>query len=192
MRKLILASASPRRREILEKMQIPFVVSVSDYEEDMSLPLKPRDLVRRFALGKAEAVAIKYKDAVIIGADTVIEWKGKVIGKPYTAERAREILKQLSNKKHIVHTGYCVIDTLSGKRRVGSVETKVTFRKLSSAEINAYVVTKEPLLAAGAYMVQGRAASFVTRIEGDYFNIVGFPIATIVPILEKCGIFYYK
>jgi septum formation protein len=185
MRKLILASASPRRRELLEKLGLPFVVEVSDFEENMSLKLRPKDLVTQFAVGKAEAVGIKHSDAVVIGVDTVVEFQGKVIGKPYTGDKAKKILKQLSGKTHRVYSGYCVIDSKTGKRFVRAISTKVTFRKLSSAEIDRYVATKEPLLVAGAYMIQGGAASFVTKVEGDYLNIVGFSLAYIVEVLKE-------
>ena len=188
MRKLILASASPRRRELLEKLGLPFVVEVSDYEEDMSLKLRPKDLVTQFAIGKAEAVAIKHRDAVVIGVDTVVEFQGKVVGKPYTPEKARKILRQLSGETHKVYSGYCVIDSKTGKRFVRAIATKVTFRKLSTAEIDRYVATKEPLLVAGAYMIQGGAASYGTKVEGDYLNIVGFSLAHIVEVLKRLSL----
>ena len=188
MKKIILASASPRRRELLKKLGLPFIIEVSDYEEDMTLKLKPRDLVKRFAVGKAEAVAIRQKNALVIGADTVVEYRGKLIGKPYTAAKAKETLLLLSNKEHLVHSGYCVIDSKSGKRYVQTLITKVRFRKLSKKEIDMYVATKEPLHAAGAYMIQGGAASFVSHIEGDFYNVIGLSLSKLVGMLAKFGI----
>ena len=188
MRKIILASVSPWRKEILEKSRIPFTVEPSDYVEDLALNLSPRELVETLATGKADAVAIKHADAIVIGADTIADVDGEVIGKPYTAEKAIEILARLSGRVHDVHTGYCIIDSKSGERRSGVVTTKVTFRALSEEEIRSYVATGEPLNAGGAYTIQGAAASFVSRIEGDFYSVVGLPLATIMEELAKFGV----
>lgn len=190
MRKVILASASRWRREILEKSRIPFTVEPSDFEENMSLDLSPRDLAQTLAIGKAEAVAINHTDAIVIGADTLVEFEGAVIGKPYTAENAIEILKRLSGNTHTIYTGYCIVDAKSGERREGVVETRVTFRDLSDSEIMNYVATGEPLNAAGAYTIQGFAAGFASQIDGDFYNVVGLPLSTILEELAKFGISY--
>jgi septum formation protein len=185
MRKVILASASPWRRTLLERTGIPFTIAVSDYEEDHTLKLTPLELVQHLAAGKAETVALLHADAIVIGADTLVEFKGKPIGKAKDARDARRILGLLSNKTHPIHTGFCIIDTRSGKRRVGVETTLVTFRKLSKREIDAYVATGEPLNVAGAYAIQGGASSFASRIEGDFYNIVGLPLARIVEELKR-------
>lgn len=188
MRKIILASASVWRRQILEKTDIPFTVEVSDYEEDLNMQVAPRDLPIILATGKADTVASRHHDAIIIGVDTIAVLDGAVIGKPYTPEKAFEILRALSGKIHTVFTGYCIIDTKSGERVADVVETKVTFRALSDAEIHAYIETGEPLLAGGSYTIQGRAASFVSRIEGDFYSVVGLPLSKIIEELAKFGI----
>ena len=185
MRKIILASSSKWRRQILEKSRIPFIVEPGDYEEDMGMQLSPRELAETLATGKAESVAIKHTDAVVIGADTLVEFEGGVIGKPHTPEKATQTLERLSGKTHSIYTGYCIIDTKTGGRRSGAVETRVTFRNLPSQEIADYVATGEPLNAAGAYTIQDSAAGFVSHIEGDFYNVVGLPLATILEELYR-------
>jgi len=189
MRKIILASASVWRKEILEKTGVPFIVEVSAYEEDLHMQVAPRDLPAILATGKAETVATRRPNAVIIGVDTIAVLDGQVIGKPYTPEKAREVLHAFSGRTHSVFTGYCIMDTNSGEKVSGVVETLVTFRALSGAEIEAYIETGEPLNAGGSYTIQGRAASFVSRIEGDFYSVVGLPLATIVEELAKFGIY---
>ena len=190
MRKIILASASTWRRDILEKAHIPFVVEASDYEEDLTLDLSPQELVETLATGKAEAVAVKHSDAIVIGADTIADLNGEVIGKPYTPERAAQVLERLSGRTHEVHTGYCIIDVKTGRIKSGVVTTKVTFRSLSTAEIQAYIATGEPLSSGGSYTIQGGAASFASRIEGDFYSVVGLPLSTIIQELEGFGVIF--
>ncbi len=186
-RKIILASASLWRREILAKARIPFVVEASTFEEDLSLQLPTEKLVQKLAEGKAATVALRHGNAIVIGADTLAEYRGKVLGKPRNAAHARDILKNLSNKTHRVYTGYCIIDTKTGKRRIGACLTRVTFRRLPQEEIDAYVATGESLNAAGAYTIQNGAAGFVKHIEGDFYNVVGLPLATILDELRRFG-----
>lgn len=185
MRNVILASSSPRRREILEMSGLTFTVEPGDYEENMSLQLPPRELAETLASGKAKSVAIKHSDAVVIGADTFVVIDSQILGKPYTEERAKEMLRTLSDTWHEVITGYCIIDTKSGSEIVGTDITRVKFKPLSDREINEYVSTGEPLERAGAYAIQGGAARFVERIEGNYLNIVGLPLTTILKELEQ-------
>jgi len=152
------------------------------------LALPPRELAETLATGKAEAVAIKHQNALVIGADTFVELDGAVLGKPYVAERAMDMLRQLSGKSHNILTGYCIIDTKNGMIHSGVETTRVTFRQLTEQEIADYVASGEPLLAAGAYMIQSGAAGFVSEIEGDYDNIVGLPVAKITEELRAFGI----
>ena len=187
MRKIILASASPWRRILLERAGITFTVEVSDYKEDHSLHAKPLELVKLLAICKAEAVAIKHSNAIVIGADTLVEYKGQPIGKPATRTEAKRILKRLSGKTHSIHTGYCIIDSKTGKRHVGVETTLVTFRKLSTKEIESYIATGEPLAVAGGYGIEGGASSFASKINGDFYNIVGLPLARIVQELKRLG-----
>ncbi|NBV77972.1 septum formation protein Maf [bacterium] len=188
MRKLILASTSHWRKTILEKARIPFTIEKPDYEEDMTLKMPPAKLAAFLALGKAQSVAIKHADAVIVSADTFAEYKGELLGKPHTKDRAYNVLNMLSGKWHPIHTGIAVIDTKTGKKTVKTVTTKVHFRKLASEEIEAYVESGEPLQAGGSYTAQETGATFIDKIEGDFYAIVGLPIATLVPILAKYGI----
>lgn len=169
-------------------MRIPFVVEASDFEEDIAQNMPPKELVQALAQGKAESVAIKHTDAVVIGADTLVEWDGKPLGKPKTPERAKEMLLALNNRMHPIHTGWCIIDAATGKRESGVETTLVTFRNLSESEIDAYIATGEAQSVAGAYAIQGGASSFVKRIEGDFYSIVGLPLARIVEELVKFGV----
>lgn len=187
-RTIILASASPRRRELLSLIGLKFRVDVSDYEEDLGLKLKPHELAKYLSLEKSRAVAHKYKDAVIIAADTFIVFRGKLLGKPHTEREAMRMLTLLNNRLHSVITGYTVFDTRSGKKSSNSVETKVWFRKMTPDELLAYVRTGEPLDKAGAYAIQGLGSLIVKKIEGDYFNVIGLPVASLAATLKKSGI----
>lgn len=186
--KVILASSSPWRRKILEKTGIPFTVETGDYEEDMTLDLPPDKLARTLALGKAKSVAIKHTDALVIGADVFAVHKGELLGKPHTPARAMGALEKLSGKWHDVYTGVAVVDAKTGKSRATTVHTRVHFRKLSYEEIAAYVATGEPLEAAGSYTAQEGASSFIDRIEGDFWAVVGLPPATVVKMLRQFGV----
>lgn len=188
MKKIILASASPRRKEILEITGLKFKVCVSDYEEDLALPLRPRELARFLSRKKAEAVSAKYKNAVIIAADTFIVFKDSLLGKPHTDKEAEKMLTMLNGKAHAVITGFTILDTGTGRKVSRSVETKVYFKQLSKEEIRAYVRSKEPLDKAGAYAIQGLGAVFIEKIEGDYFNVVGLPLCALMDSLKKFGV----
>jgi septum formation protein len=189
MRKIILASASPRRKEILKITGLKFTVCVSDYKEDLGLELEPRKLARFLSLKKAEAVALKYHDSIIIAADTFIVLNNKLLGKPLNEQEAEKMLKMLSGKSHSVITGFSIIDTGSNKKLSRSVETKVYFNKLGIDEIRAYVKSGEPLDKAGAYAIQGLGGIFIKKIEGDYFNVVGLPLCTLTECLKKFGVY---
>jgi len=188
MKKIILASASPRRKEILEITGLKFSVCSSDYEEDLDLPLKPHKLARFLSLRKAEAVAHKHKGAIIIAADTFICFKNRLFGKPHSREEAEKMLRLLNGKVHSVITGYSVIDMQNDQIVSRSVATKVYFRKLTEGEINAYVRSGEPLDKAGAYAVQGLGAVFIEKIEGDFFNVMGLPLCALTESLKKFGV----
>lgn len=190
MGKIILASGSPRRKKLFEKLQIPFNVEASNYKEDMDLKLKPLELAKALSRGKAEAVAERHKgeDTVIIGADTFVVLNDEILGKPHTSEKAKEMIKKMSGRAHSVITGFTIIDTKSDKRVSRVVESKVYFRKLTDEEIDTYVKTGEPLDKAGAYAIQEFGAVLIKRIEGDYTNIVGLPLAPLIEELKKFGI----
>ena len=188
MKTIILASASPRRKEILSKKGLKFSVDESGYEEDLGLDLKPDKLAVFLSREKARDVARRHKNALIISADTIVVLKKRIFGKPLNKTEAKEMLKTLSGKAHTVITGYTIIDTDSGKELSRSVESKVFFKVLSDAEIDTYIKSGEPMDKAGAYGVQGLGAVIVRKIDGDFFNVMGLPLNTLAESLKKFGI----
>jgi septum formation protein len=187
-RTIILASSSPRRKELLEKIGLKFTIDPSDYPEDRHPDLNPEGLVKSISLGKAMAVAPKYKDAVIIAADTIGVLEGKIIGKPHTAEAAVAMLRKMSGKSHLVITGFTIFDTANRKLVTRSVVTRVYFKKLSLEEIDNYVQSGEPMDKAGAYAIQGLGSVIVEKINGDYYNVMGLPLNALVNSLKDFGI----
>lgn len=185
---IVIASASPRRKEIFEKTGLRFRVDPGNYKEEIYSSAAPRKLARTLSLKKAKAVAGRHNDALIIAADTVIVVKGMILGKPHTAEEARRMLRILNGRKHIVITGFTILDTASGRKVSRSILTKVYFRHLSPEEIDAYIDSGEPLDKAGAYAIQGLGAALIRGIDGDYFNVVGLPLSALAEELKKFGI----
>ena len=182
MKKIILASGSPRRKELLTAAGIKFDIDISDYEEDMTLDLSPHELAKYLSKDKASTDAERHKDAVIVAADTFVVLKGEILGKPHTKEKAKEMLKKLSGQTHSIVTGFTIIDTATGKTISEAHESKLYFREILPEEIDEYVNSGEPLDKAGAYAVQGGGGKFVEKIEGDYSNIIGIPMKAF---LEK-------
>jgi len=185
---VVLASASPRRRELLVNIGLVFTVDPADIREIPTTGLKPAELPRRLSIIKAKAVASRHTDSIIIAADTIGVLDGKILGKPLDAPHACKMLAELSGRCHSVITGFTVIDSATDKAVSRSVETKVHFRKLSRAEISRYVKTGEPLDKAGAYAIQGLGSLLVERIEGDYNNVIGLPICALAIVLKGFGI----
>ena len=186
--RLVLASASPRRRELLERFGIPFEVIPALGDEAADGRLAPGELVEVLARAKAAEVSERLSDerAVIVAADTVVELDGVLLGKPRTPEKAAEMLRALSGRTHRVWSGLCVC---RGGRFLTAAEcTAVRFRPLTDGEIGAYVSTGEPLDKAGAYGYQGLASLFVEGIEGDYFNVVGLPLCRLGGMLRSFGV----
>ena len=186
MHALILASASPRRRELLTNMGIPFTIHPSDADETVSGA--PEEMVRTLALRKAAQVAQAVGAGWIVGADTLVALDGRALGKPADADDAVHMLKALSGRAHDVFTGVCLMDAATGKRDLRVVGTKVFFRPLIEEEIRAYVATGEPMDKAGAYAIQGLAAMFVIGLDGDYYNVMGLPVCPLAMILRKFGV----
>jgi len=184
-KKLILASSSPRRKTLLEQIGLEFVVDSSQYEEDMTIKVEPQTLARILARGKALDVAQRHKEGLIIGADTFLAFGDTVLGKPKSEVEAVTMLERLAGRTHSVISGVAVIDAATEKEEVRAVETLVTFRDLSQEEIEEYVATGEPLDKAGAYGIQGRGAVLVEKIKGDYCNVVGLPLATLMEMLRQ-------
>jgi septum formation protein len=188
MRKIILASTSPHRKEMLEKAGLIFDVVPSDYEEDMTLDLEPGELAKFLSKGKAETVAKDFEDAIIISADTFVSFENKIIGKPHTIEKAYETLRTLSGKTHSVFTGFTIIDTREKKMISKAVETKVSFKELSNKMINDYILNGNPLRYAGSYTLNEIADKFIEKIEGDRLSIIGLPINTVMETLKEFNI----
>ena len=188
MKKIVLASASPRRKELLEKIGLKFEGEPSNHKEDINPHLKPHDLAMSISREKALAVASRHNNAIIIAADTFIVFRGKIMGKPATEAEARKMLATLSGKSHSVITGFTIIGTDENKVSSKSVETKVHLKRLTIEEIDAYVKSQEPLDKAGAYAIQGLGAVLVEKIEGDYFNVIGLPLCALTESLKEFGI----
>ena len=183
--RLILASSSPRRADLLSQIGLTFEIYPSDIEEpSFNGKLTPKSVTQQLASMKARSVAERYTEGVIIGADTLVAFEDELLGKPENANHARSILKKLSGKKHKVVTGVCLINVEHSKEITWNEVTKVYFRELSPMEIEEYVNCGEPLDKAGAYGIQGRGAAFVNRIEGCYFNVVGLPLASLIEQLS--------
>ena len=188
MKTLVLASASPRRKELLSRAGIPFIVDVGEYEEDLSLNLAPHELVKHLALGKAKAVCQRHQNSVIIGADTIVVLGDELFGKPHTPDRAKEMLRRISGNMNTVVTGYALIDTASGEVVTESQETKIFFRTMSEHEIDAYIATGEPLDKAGGYAIQGIGGIFIEKIHGDWNSALGLPLYSVMQTLQQFGI----
>ena len=177
MAELILASGSPRRRELLETAGLEFRVVIADVEEIIPQGTAPEEAVTALALRKAQAVAKDYPECTVIGADTVVVHRGMILGKPKSEEDAFEMLKTLSGDTHTVCTGVAMIN--EDKIKNFCEVTEVEFHCLTEDEIRSYVKTGEPMDKAGAYGIQGRGCVLVKRINGDYFNVVGLPVSKV-------------
>ncbi|HHV94687.1 MAG TPA: septum formation inhibitor Maf [Firmicutes bacterium] len=189
MPKLILASHSPRRQELLRSLGVDFTVIPAEVDESAIQEEDPEALAEALAYVKARWVADRVLDAVVVAADTIVLLdSGEVLGKPRGNEEAVEMLSRLSGRGHWVVTGVAVIDSGTGNTKVFHETTRVFFRALSRQEIERYVATGEPLDKAGAYGIQGKGALLVERIEGCYFNVVGFPLARVGQALAEFGI----
>lgn len=179
---LILASQSPRRRELMKLFGVPFTVHGADIDETMNPALPPYDEVARVSRCKALAVPRKDSD-VVVAADTIVVCAGRTLGKPHTPAEAEAMLRLLSGREHQVMTGLTVC---AGDRMISCTEvTAIHFRPLSAGEIRRYVAGGEPMDKAGAYAIQGGAALFVQAIQGDYYNVVGLPVCRLGQILRQ-------
>ena len=186
--KLILASASPRRAEILANAGLPFSVLSSAVDESPLPGEKPEALVLRLATAKAELAAARaVGPAIILAADTVVVLDGKILGKPSSLEDARHMLQQLSGRTHSVLTVVALIRLPDNERRQITESTQVHFRPITEAELAAYLDTEEPYDKAGAYAIQGHAGRFIPRVEGCYFNVVGLPLSRSLSELGALG-----
>jgi len=183
--KLILASSSPRRKEILLAVNWPFEAIAANIDESRRDSEDALPYVKRLAETKARAVAARFSSGLVLGADTVVVAENEILGQPREPNEARRMLKLLSGKWHEVLTGVCLMRAQNGQAVIDHEITRVRFASLSDSEIDWYVATGEPLDKAGAYAIQGRAGLFIEEIEGDYFNIVGLPIRLIYELTLK-------
>ena len=184
--KLVLASTSPRRAEVLRAAGFSFETIFSTIDETPLSGEGAEPLVKRLALAKGRHAAERTPGpAMVLAADTVIELDGMILGKPRSMEDARAMLQRLSGRTHTVHTGVALIRLPGGESRVASESTRVTFAPLEPGTISEYLATGEPLDKAGAYAIQGRAGRFITRIEGCYFNVVGLPLARVCALMRE-------
>lgn len=191
-KEIILASASPRRKELLNQIGVEFQVMTADVEE-IYYSILPEDIVKELAVLKAKAVANSIAEEeragkIIIGADTVVAMDGRILGKPQNWEHAMEMLSSLQGRSHQVFTGVSIISC--GEEGAMSIlnhaeETKVFVHKMSDQEIREYILSGEPMDKAGAYAIQGKFAAYIEKIEGDYYNVVGLPIAHVYQSLKK-------
>jgi septum formation protein len=180
---LLLASTSPQRKAILEQLQIPFDVVTPEYEEETPADGDALQIVREHARGKARSVAGIAEDRPVVGVDTAVVLDGRIFGKPTNASDAEQMLEELSGKTHVVVSGLCLLTP--GWEDVEHEATQVSFRELTPRELGTYVATGEWEGRAGAYAIQGRGASLVRQIEGDYLNVVGLPAALLVRLLAE-------
>lgn len=187
MTRVILASASPRRVDLLRMMGIRFEQVACDVAEDVDGSLTPAEHVRILSRRKAEHVARGLASGLVIGADTVVAIDGEILGKPADAGEAVQMLTRLSGRTHRVYTGVTLVDAPSGRTLTEVAQTDVAMRKLSQEDIRRYVATGEPMDKAGAYAAQGLAAPFVERVEGCFHNVVGLPLARLWGMFEAIG-----
>jgi septum formation protein len=185
MEPLVLASASPRRAEILRAVGWPFEVVPADVDETLKAGESPEEFVRRLARAKAEAIASARLFGLTLGADTTVVVDGEILGKPRDEDEARWMLRRLSGRTHEVLTGIALVRAESGRAEVGVERTKVRFAETSDDEIAWHVTTGDVLDKAGAYAVQGRAALFIEAIEGDYWNVVGLPVRLLYTLARR-------
>jgi septum formation protein len=184
---IVLASASPRRQELLRNAGIPFTVQPADINEVPLAGESPRDCAERLAREKALAVWQSRPQDYVLGADTIVVVDDAILGKPRDRDDALRMLRLLSGRTHAVITGVCLVGPVAGKIQITAETTFVTMCEISDDEIRDYIATGEPMDKAGAYAIQGIAARWIPRIEGDYSNVVGLPVALVYAMLRERG-----
>ena len=185
MPQLILASASPRRRELLTQVGLEFEVVPAHIDESRRPGESPTAYVSRLAMEKAKVVHTLHPEAIVLGADTTVEIDGHALEKPVDRDDARRMLRALSGRTHHVHTGIALLSPLDQRTHLET--TPVTFGEIDNAGLEHYLATAEPYDKAGAYGIQGYASRWIPRIDGDYFNVVGLPLAATVRLLRELG-----
>lgn len=185
--KFILASASPRRIELLTLMGLPFDIIPSDVDESFLNGETPQEHVLRLSGEKARKISVSYPDAWVMGADTIVTINGEVLGKPRTADEAKEMLGKLSGQTHTVFTGFTVMKKSSDIFISEAVDSSVRFRNIPEDEMAWYISSEEPYDKAGGYAVQGMGAFFIKEICGSYTNVMGLPLCEVVDVLKRLG-----
>lgn len=184
MAQLILASSSPRRKELLELIGAQFITDPADVDESRLPGENPEDYALRIAVDKARTAAGRYSEGVVVGADTIVVLDDMIMGKPASRQDAEEMLRHLSGRTHRVLTAVALVDAATGAESSFIETTYVRFRRLTPDEITGYVATGEPMDKAGAYGIQGRASVFVEGIDGCFFNVVGLPLSRLDKALK--------
>jgi septum formation protein len=184
---LVLASTSPRRRELLTLLGLSFDVCAPSFEEHPIAGLAPREQVSRFAMEKARSVAAQRPVDLVLGSDTVIEIDGQCVGKPADMDQARAMLANLAGRTHLVHTAVALCRRASGMERTGEATATVVMKPDDGMRIERYLATGESLGKAGAYSVQGWGGELIERIEGDFTAVVGLPLRTVARLLRSAG-----
>lgn len=188
IRQLILASSSPRRKQLLEGLGLRFVIHPSDEEESIPAADAPSDIVQALSLAKASRVASQFDSGLVIGADTIVVCDDEVLGKPANEQAAFSMLSKLQGRSHYVYTGVAIADAGTGATMVAHNRTEVFMKAMSESRIRQYIATGEPEDKAGAYGIQGFGATIVERIDGDYFTVVGLPLGLLSDMLESFGV----
>ena len=186
--KLVLASGSPRRRELLEMIGLDFELVVPDVHEESLHENEPSRFVTEIALAKAQSVSSGVREALVLGADTIVVLGGRILGKPRDESDAAEMLRALSGRTHEVYTGMALVDAQTGIAKTGFERSEVTMKRLTEEEITRYVATREPADKAGSYGIQGLGAVFIQHIKGCYFNVMGLPVAKFYQMLEELSL----
>jgi septum formation protein len=189
MRKLILASTSPYRCSLMERLGIPFTALPPRYEEQIDPSLGPTELVKQLAFGKAASLVPEHPGSIIIGSDQALESRGRIIGKPGSPERAREQLREMAGGVHTFYTGLAVIDTANDLKFSDCVPFTVTLRRLTETEIRDYVGKENPVDCAGSFKIEGLGIALMEKMEGDdYTALIGLPLISLTSILRRIGI----
>jgi septum formation protein len=191
-KRLILASASPRRKELLRSVGLKFKIAPASVRENYISGETPRQHVRRLAQNKAELIAAKYPDAWVLGADTIVVADGKILGKPKNKTQAKKMLQQLSGRTHIVYTGFTIARGASSIRKTCIVHSAVRFKNITPEEMKWYISCEEPYDKAGGYAAQGKGAYFIKSIHGSYTNVIGLPLCEALEELKKVGALNFR
>ena len=190
MRKLVLASTSPYRRQLLQQLQLPFVTAVPDFTETFDPAVAPTLLVRHLALGKAQSLCQQYPDALIIGSDQIfVDQRGRALGKPGGLESAFQQLRQMAGRTHIFYTGLAIVDSHNGHYQTDFATFSVTLRELSDQQIRNYLHKEAPFDCAGSFKIEGLGIALMEKMEGEDFNsLIGLPLIKLVTMLVQFGV----